>query len=74
VTFHNTERLDAVAEFNRYRLRKIVIVDPSIASLRIDGKFRSSNADAFLWLLRRHRTVFMVAEACEMRLGAGIAF
>jgi transmembrane sensor len=53
VTFHNTELLDAVAEFNRYRLRKIVIVDPSIASLRIDGKFRSSNADAFLWLLQK---------------------
>jgi transmembrane sensor len=53
VTFHNTALLDAVAEFNRYRLRKIVIVDPSIASLRIDGKFRSSNADAFLWLLQK---------------------
>jgi transmembrane sensor len=53
VTFHNTGLLEAVAEFNRYRLRKIVIVDPSIASLRIDGKFRSSNADAFLWLLQK---------------------
>jgi transmembrane sensor len=53
VTFHNTELLEAVAEFNRYRLRKILIVDPSIAALRIDGKFRSSNADAFLWLLQK---------------------
>jgi ferric-dicitrate binding protein FerR (iron transport regulator) len=30
-----------------------VIVDPTIASLRIAGKFRSSNAEAFLWLLQK---------------------
>ena len=53
VTFHNTELSDAVAEFNRYRVRKIVIGDPSIASLRIDGKFRAGNADAFIWLLQQ---------------------
>jgi transmembrane sensor len=53
VTFHDTELSDAVAEFNRYRARKIVIVDPTIASLRIAGKFRSSNAEAFLWLLQK---------------------
>ena len=53
VTFHDTELVDAVAEFNRYRARKIVIVDPTIASLRIAGKFRSGNADAFLWLLQK---------------------
>jgi transmembrane sensor len=53
VTFHDTELLEAVAEFNRYRVRKIEIVDPTIASLRIDGKFRSGNAEAFLWLLQQ---------------------
>jgi transmembrane sensor len=53
VTFHDAELTDAVAEFNRYRSRKIVIVDPTIASLRIAGKFRSSNAEAFLWLLKK---------------------
>ena len=53
VTFHDTELIEAVAEFNRYRARKIVIVDPTIASLRIAGKFRSGNADAFLWLLQK---------------------
>lgn len=53
VTFHDTELTDAVAEFNRYRARKIVIVDPTIASLRIAGKFRSGNAEAFLWLLQQ---------------------
>jgi transmembrane sensor len=53
VTFHNTSLSDAVAEFNRYRVRKIVIGDPSLASLHIDGKFRSGNADAFIWLLQQ---------------------
>jgi transmembrane sensor len=53
VTFHNTPLSDAVAEFNRYRVRKIVIGDLSLASLRIDGKFRSGNADAFIWLLQQ---------------------
>jgi transmembrane sensor len=53
VTFHDAELVEAVAEFNRYRERKIVIVDPTIASLRIAGKFRSGNADAFLWLLQK---------------------
>jgi ferric-dicitrate binding protein FerR (iron transport regulator) len=53
VTFHDTALIDAVTEFNRYRVRKIMIVDPTIASLRINGKFRSGNADAFLWLLQK---------------------
>jgi transmembrane sensor len=53
VTFRNTVLSDAVAEFNRYRVRKIVIGDPSIAPLRISGKFRAGNADAFIWLLQQ---------------------
>ena len=52
-TIRDTQLIEAVAEFNRYRARKIVIVDPTIASLRIAGKFRSGNADAFLWLLQK---------------------
>jgi transmembrane sensor len=53
VEFHDTPLSDAVAEFNRYRARKILVADPSIASVRISGKFRSGNADAFLWLLQK---------------------
>lgn len=53
IEFHDTPLSDAVAEFNRYRARKILIADPSIASVRINGKFRSGNADAFLWLLQK---------------------
>lgn len=49
--FEATPLAAAVAEFNRYNTRKIVIRDASIASLPIGGNFRSGNIDAFLWLL-----------------------
>jgi transmembrane sensor len=52
IIFRDTALADAVAEFNRYTARKIVIEDPAIAGIRIGGSFRSDNADAFLWLLQ----------------------
>ena len=52
LVFDATPLADAVAEFNRYSARKIVIDDPSLSALRISGNFRSSNADGFLWLLK----------------------
>lgn len=52
LTFEGTPLADAVAEFNRYNARKIVIDDPNLAALRIGGNFRANNTDAFLWLLR----------------------
>jgi transmembrane sensor len=51
LTFRNITLADAVAEFNRYHPRKIVIEDPAIAGLHVGGKFRLSNVDAFLSLL-----------------------
>jgi transmembrane sensor len=41
----------AVGEFNRYNRRKIVIADDSIGSIRLSGKFRSTQHDAFIRLL-----------------------
>ena len=52
VVFRDTALADAVAEFNRYNTRKIIIEDPAIAAIRIGGNFRSNNTDAFLWLLQ----------------------
>lgn len=52
VYFDNVPLADAVAEFNRYNTRKIVIEDPEIATLRIGGNFRSTNIDAFLELMQ----------------------
>jgi transmembrane sensor len=52
ISFHNTSLADAVSDFNRYNTRKINIDDPTLDTIRIGGRFRSNDADAFLWLLQ----------------------
>ena len=52
LVFRDVTLSDAVVEFNRYNARKILIQDPAIADIRIGGNFRSTNTDAFLWLLQ----------------------
>ena len=42
----------AVAEFNRYRIEKLVVGDPELAGLRIGGTFGVLEADKFLGALR----------------------
>jgi len=49
--FRELPLADAVAEFNRYNLRKIVIADPAVAALRVEGNFRPTNVEAFVRLL-----------------------
>jgi transmembrane sensor len=49
--FRNQSLQEAVAEFNRYNKRKIVIQDPAVASLKIEGNFRATNVEAFVRLL-----------------------
>ena len=39
---------EAVADYNRYLTRKIVLVDPKLAHLRLGGRFLTSDPDAFL--------------------------
>lgn len=51
LTFDTIELADAVAEFNRYTLRQIVVNDPKVAALRVSGKFRASNAEGFIRVL-----------------------
>jgi transmembrane sensor len=53
VVFHATPLADAVAEFNRYNDRKIVIDDPAIAAMQLTGQFRSTNIDSFVRLLEQ---------------------
>jgi len=52
LTFHDETLADAIAEFNRYSVRKVMIVDPGVAGLKIEGTFRSSNLASFLELLQ----------------------
>jgi transmembrane sensor len=42
---------EAVAEFNRYNERKIMIEDAAVAGIRLSGNFRSTNVDAFIRLV-----------------------
>jgi transmembrane sensor len=49
--FHDTPLKDAVAQFNRYNTRKIVIDDPNVANLKIGGNFKSTNSEAFVRLI-----------------------
>jgi transmembrane sensor len=51
LTFRETSLGDAVAEFNRYNERQIVIDDPQIAAIRLSGKFRSTQFEAFVRLI-----------------------
>lgn len=49
--FRDLALADAVAEFNRYNIRKIFIEDPTVAAIRVSGKFRSTQFEAFVRLL-----------------------
>lgn len=53
IVFRDTPLAQAVAEFNRYRSKPLVIVDPQLAAMRIGGTFRTANADGFLQLLQQ---------------------
>jgi transmembrane sensor len=53
VFFRETRLDDAVAEFNRYNARQIVIRDVGVAAVQLTGKFRATNTDAFVNLLEQ---------------------
>jgi transmembrane sensor len=53
LVFDATPLSQAVAEFNRYRVQKIEIRDPSIETIRVGGRFRCTDAEAFLTLLQQ---------------------
>jgi transmembrane sensor len=51
LVFHDTPLKEAVAQFNRYNTRKIIIDDPKVANLKIGGNFKSTNSEAFVRLI-----------------------
>ena len=51
LAFRDTPLSQAIAEFNRYNTRQLVIGDAGVAALRIGGNFRGDNADGFVRLL-----------------------
>jgi transmembrane sensor len=50
--FRDTSLVEAVAKFNRYTHKKMLIEDASIAGIRIGGHFRLDDVQGFLWLLK----------------------
>lgn len=50
--FRDTSLADAVAKFNRYSRKTILVEDPGIAGIRIGGHFRLDDVQGFLWLLK----------------------
>jgi transmembrane sensor len=71
--FRDQSLADAVAEFNRYNDRQIVIEDPKVAALRIEGNFRATNVDAFVRLLTSGFPVRAQFEDGRVVLTAGSA-
>jgi transmembrane sensor len=47
VTFRDTTLKEAVAEFNRYADRRLVITDPRVAQLTVSGVFRTDDSARF---------------------------
>lgn len=68
VAFRETALADAVAEFNRYNRRKIVIRDPAIAGIHVGGNFRPTNTRAFLWMLQNGFPIDVEESAGEVVL------
>jgi transmembrane sensor len=68
--FRDQGLAEAIAEFNRYSARKIVIQDPAIASLKIEGNFRATNVEAFVRLLESGFPVRAEVRADQILLSA----
>lgn len=52
VIFHDTALSEVVAELNRYNRKQLIIDDPSLLSIRINGVFSSRNPASLLLFLR----------------------
>jgi transmembrane sensor len=61
---------EAVAEFNRYNVRKIVIGEPKVAAFKIEGNFRATNVEAFVRLLESGFPVRAETQADQIVLAA----
>lgn len=68
------DRLDqAVAEFNRYNRRQIVILDPAIASEQFDGAFRTDDPEGFALAVRDSlRVPVDLSDPASIRIGASV--
>jgi transmembrane sensor len=66
--FDQSTLADAASEFNRYSRRKLVITDPTVARMRISGRFESSNVEAFTRLLRQAYGLHVADEGTVVKI------
>jgi transmembrane sensor len=59
---------EVVAQFNRYNDRQLVIVDPSVAALKVGGYFRPTNLDEFVNVLESNFGVRATADGSRILL------
>lgn len=52
LVFREVSLAEAVAEFNRYNERKLLVRDPAIVSIPVSGRFRTTNFEAFVRLVQ----------------------
>ena len=64
---------DAIAEFNRYNSRQLVLGDPTLATLRVGGSFTATDPTAFLAALERIFGIEARARAQQIILTAPAA-
>lgn len=70
LNFDHTSLTDAVAEFNRYNSKQIVIADGETGDIRIGGTFQASNVDAFVRLLHDAYGLRVTATPNEVKLSS----
>ena len=66
--FRDTPLSVAVAEFNRYRTQSIEIDDRSIDAILIGGRFRCTDSEGFLQLLRQGFPITVTRAATHVSL------
>lgn len=62
LVFQETPLPDAAAEFNRYSTKRIEIDDPRLNAIRIGGRFRCTDVNAFVTLLRQGFPIDVTAD------------
>lgn len=69
IVFFDTPLSEAIAEYNRYLLRKIVVDDSSVGAIRVGGRFVSSDPADFLKAISTSLGVRVQKTATGYRLG-----
>lgn len=68
--FRDQTLAGAVAEFNRYNRTQLVISDPRVAAIRIEGNFRATRVEAFVRLLEAGFPLHATRHGDEIELTA----